>query len=472
MEEYNDFKIKWNEKERDNFERLSVVVGEDESMINFGWYSTTNSSSSIFFGTKKDMSDAKTYNGTSVFYKEINGNPYYSNKVTVTGLERNSIYYYQRKLNGIYEETIKMNTYNPYNFSAIFVGDPQIGASNGRVNVEKQYKLTVENGTLNDAFNWNDTVYRAFNFVKQPSLFITTGDHVETDLRKLNNKFDPYNDPQEILYDDYIQETQYSAYFLPEILKTIPSVPTLGNHDSHTSNYMYHFNTPNSSIPKEKNPNIVNVPGYSYFYKYNNVLFVVYESNYETCDDFKIVTEKAFKKYPNMDWNIALFHHDIYGMGEAHSQEDHVINELRPCLTPLLDQYKFDLAINGHDHIYSSSHFILYNQNYDSSTSTPLYSLNKIEKNKIYTNPSGILYITANSATGSKYNQVITDSKKYGIDYIYQAKQDYTTSFGVLEFEKLYGKIRLNITSYDANNYSKVDGPFIIEKIIDDNEKV
>ncbi|OUM64837.1 Non-catalytic module family DOC2, partial [Piromyces sp. E2] len=446
-EAWNTFKQKWDNEYKNDFERLSVFVGEDESMLNFGWYSTTNIKPLIRYGTKEDMSDAKEFSGTNEYFKELMGKKYYTNKVTISGLRRKSTYYYQRNLNGNWESPIKFNTYDPDNFKFIFVGDPQIGGSNNRLSViNKTKSLTVPEGTRNDAFNWNVTITNSFAFTREPSLLLSAGDQADSDCYEMNDE------------NHYNQETQYSAFLLPELMKTIPSATAVGNHESFTENYRHHFNLPHAYTTPEytqvKDFNGV-VPGYSYFFKYNNVLVVVLETNYNNCDDFENVIENAVKKYPDTDWRIAMFHHDIYGNGYIHSKEEYITQYLRPCLTDMFDDYEFDLVINGHDHVYSASHFISFSQKmYDP------YKIDQIEKGKVYKDFKGTLYITANCSTGSKLYGFTDDIP----DYIQYYNQTFSATFGVLDFKKEGEKLSLSVTSYDVDTLKVTDGPYIFER--------
>ncbi|ORX47824.1 Metallo-dependent phosphatase [Piromyces finnis] len=445
--EWNAFKQKWDNEYKNNFERLSVFVGEDESMLNFGWYSTTAILPLIRYSLNEDMSDAKEFSGVNTYFKELVGTPYYSNKVTITGLNRKSTYYYQRNLNGEWEDPVKFSTYDPDNFNFIFVGDPQIGGSNGRLSVSNKTKpLTVSEGTRNDAFNWNLTVTNSFVYTKEPSVFLSAGDQADTDCYEMNDE------------NHFNQETQYSAFLLPELLKTIPSAVAVGNHESYTNNHRYHFNPPNAfTTPKYTQQRDFGgiIPGYSYFFKYNNVLVIVLETNYNNCEDFEKVINDAVNKYPEADWRIAMFHHDIYGNGNTHSKEEYITNTLRPCLTELFYENAFDLVINGHDHVYSTSHFISYSQKYYDP-----YKINEIEKNKVYNDPKGTLYITANCSTGSKFFGFIEDTP----DYIQYYNQTFTATFGVLDFKKENGKLRLSVTTYEVETQKEVDDPYIFEK--------
>jgi len=260
--QWEEFKVKWDNEYKNNFERLSVFVGEDESKVNFGWYSTTETQPKIRFGTQKDASENTVFTGTVEYYKKLKGIKYYSNKVTVTGLKRNTTYYYQRNLNGQWEsEIIPFKTHDPDNFKFIFVGDPQIGGSKKHVSVADFTRpMTMEEGTRNDAFNWNMTIYKSFELAKEPSVFLSAGDQIDTEC------FDKYDS---LLTS---QETQYSAFLLPHLLKTIPSATAVGNHESYTLNYRHHYHVPNPYLtPVEQ----YFAPGHSYFFKYNNVLVVV-----------------------------------------------------------------------------------------------------------------------------------------------------------------------------------------------------
>jgi len=448
--EWNKFKGKWNEYSK-NFERLSVFTGDNESMLNFGWYSTTNSEPVILFGTKEDMSDAKEFKGTNVYYKDMLGKKYYSNKVTVDGLEHNSVYYYKRKLNGSWEDSIiKFTTRDPNNFKFIFVGDPQIGGSHNRLSVVDRTKpLTVPEGTCNDAFNWNMTITNSFKLTEGPSLFMSAGDQADSECLELTEE------------NIVNQEIQFNAFLLPELLKTVPMAACVGNHEATTENFRNHFNAPNAlttpNYSKVKDFKGV-IPGYNYFFKHNNVLVVVLETNYSDCGDFKTVIANAIKKYPNTDWRIAMFHHDIYGNGYIHSREEYITEQLRPCLTEYFSKYKFDLVINGHDHVYTSSHFVSYDKN-------KVYSLDKIQTSKVYNDPKGTLYITANCATGSKlytFASVLPD-------YVNYYNQTFSSTFGVLDFKKENDKVRLSIASYEVESFDITDGPYIFEKVSNSN---
>jgi len=500
--EWEFFKTIWdNEDEKYDFERLSVFPGDNETVLNFGWYSSTKSTPVIRISSDEDMTDPVEFTGTveklKVYIEKygmidyiLDGTQYYSNKVNVTGIKRNSLYYYQRKLNGKWEDPIEYKTYDPDNFSFIFMGDPQIGASRHRHTRSNNYTtvLTKEEGNQNDAFNWRRVISRAVKFARHPSLLLTAGDQVDESGDYTVSKDKAFKALK-------IQESQYSAYLYPDEMQKVPTANCVGNHEMLFENYRNHFNVPNPlldfigygawtslGIPPEW------TPGHSYFFKYNNALVVILETNYGSCVDFQTIIKRATKKYPNADWRIAMFHHDIYGNGATHSQKSDILR-IRKCLTRLFHEYKFDLVINGHDHVYTASKFVSYvsskndfsdfskyKEEYDKNIKIAdqtilyegFYAVSTIEKNVVHKNRKGTFFITANCATGSKYLG-FTDKK---LDYIQTSDQTFTTTFGMLDFVKEKDTVKLTITSYDAESYEVLDGPYIFQKSINQNKEV
>jgi len=448
-DDWEDFKDQWDQQYRDDYTGLSVFVGKDESELNFAWYSTTPDVPMIRWSVFSDFSNSTIFSGTNEIHYLLNKVQYYSNKVTVQNLERHSVYYYSRFMNGAWEEPIQFNTYDDQNFSFIFVGDPQIGGSKDRITVHKNgllRRIGNEEGVRNDAFNWIKTVKSSFDFTKTPSVFLSAGDQTD----------DEYGYVEDNLI---LQESQYSAFLLPDLLKRIPTATAVGNHDQYTTNYRHHFNSPNAyTEPSYKTDNKNDtknvIAGYNYYFKYNNVLTVVLETNHVSCEDFKIVIRNAVKEYPRTDWRIAMFHHDIYSNGYEHSRQDHVYR-LRHCLSPLFTKYNFVLVINGHDHIYSASKFV---RSYKELGNK--YWVDDIKVNEPNPDPKGTLYITANCSTGSKLFYYNSDTP----NFIKNNTQTFTTQFGVVDFQKENGLARLSVTIREVQTHRLLDGPYIMEK--------
>ncbi|KAL6592100.1 Metallo-dependent phosphatase [Neocallimastix californiae] len=431
-EEWEAFKVKWDNEYKNNFNRIALTPGADETQLNFGWESLTNIEPVIRISSDKNMKIYKDFIGKNEYYRELDGNKYYSNQVTTTGLKPNSVYYYQRKLDGKWEDVVEFNTYDSNDFKFVFVGDPQIGGSNDRLAYKSKSKMN-ESSIGNDAFNWNMTVNSFYELTGKPSLLLSAGDQAD------------------YMGGDKTQERQYSAYLLPDLIKKIPIAPALGNHEVYSESFRRHFNVPNPMFNALHYK--TSYSAYNYYFKYNNVLVVVIESNYNTCHQCEKIISKAVKEYPDADWRIALFHHDLYGNGNTHSQGD--AQRLRPCLTGLFDIHKFDLVINGHDHVYTSTHFVKFHD-----SQNKIYDIAKISKGSVNENPNGTFYVTANCSTGSKFLPFYEGE----LDYVFNYNQTFTSTFGVLDFQKSDGKVTLTINTYEVDTHDVVDGPYIFKK--------
>ena len=146
------------------------------------------------------------------------------------------------------------------------------------------------------------------------------------------------------------QEIEYSGYLGVDAMKFLPEATTIGNHDSLTTNYQYHFNTPNA-FREETTPTPA---GNGYFYTYGPALFIVLNTNNYNCADHEALIKKAIAAAPHAKWRIVAFHQDIYGSGKDHSDSDGML--LRTQLTPLMENYHIDVVLQGHDHSYARTY--------------------------------------------------------------------------------------------------------------------
>jgi len=464
-DKWNKFKDDWDNTYKHNYEDISVFVGRNETELNFSWYSKTTDKPYICWETSKspytDKCNGIEFAGTVEEHYILNDVQYYSHKVTVTGLERNSVYYYRRKTyskdsSHTWESQTQFRTHDPDNFKFIFVGDPQIGGSVNRVvygnNMESK-RMNEEEAVRNDAFNWNMTITSAFELTdNKPSLILSAGDQIETMCEKGDQESFDY------------QEKQYAAFLLPQLLKKLPSATTVGNHESYTDNYKYHFNVPNAyEEPSYKNNwNLTGwdnfTPGYNYYFTYNNVLVIVLESTYSRCIDYETVIDKALTEHPDTDWRIVMFHHDIYGHGNTHSGTDDNLKR-RPCLTRLMDRNGIDIVLTGHDHVYTVSKFITYVEKYDDQPKK-VYKASPVRKGVPYKNPKGALYFTSNCSTGSKLYRTFNNT----VDFAYNFGQPFASTFGVLDFQDGESEVSLTINVYEVDSKQLYDGPYNIVK--------
>ena len=410
---WSDWDAAWETTATD-FTKVSLTPGADDTQLNLAWYSEKGDSDAtpvVHFGTDKD--NLETFEGTAgdVDQSFTGDKAYEYNHVTVTGLEPNTTYYYTVEKNGEQTEVSEYKTQDTDSVKILYVGDPQIGASKGQT--QNGAELTNESGAANkaaenDGFSWNRTLNTALEQNPDINFVISAGDQV--------NK------------TGEAKEEEYASYLSADALKGLAVATTIGNHDSLNEDYMYHFNNPNNT------ENGKTQAGGDYYYSYGEGLFVVLNTNNYNVAEHQKTIEEAVKAYPDAKWRIVTIHQDIYGSGLDHSDTDGMI--LRTQLTPVFDANDIDVVLQGHDHTYSRSK-MLYG---DGQTHGKYeFSLNAFhEDNDCYTiedvdgdtvtDPQGILYMTANSASGSKYYELLSTQQ----DYVAARSQNWLPSYSVI----------------------------------------
>lgn len=447
---WKNFKANWQKLSK-NYENVSLTPGEDETKLNYAWYSKTQEIPKVKIGTKSDLSDAKEFSGTQRKNVEEDVKDYFSNKVTVCGLKENTTYYYQVFQNGKWNSVKTYKTKSFSDFSFFYVGDPQIGASKKQVSSEGDTMSSKDNGSAddnlaarNDAYNWNEVLKNAVANYPNASFMISAGDQINSSGN----------------------ESEYAGYLSAEALSSLPVATTIGNHDSTSARYSEHFNNPNNfeNTSDEAYTKGKTAAGTDYYYRYGDVLFIVLDTNNYNCATHENVIKKAVASHPNARWRIATFHQDIYGSGKDHSDSDGII--LRTQLTPLLDKYDIDVALQGHDHTYSRSYQLTgdgkQHTAYDKSSygkvedkdtylnQNNCYSIKSNVKNGTVVNPQGTVYFEANSGTGSKFYELIPTQQ----DYIAERSQTWKPSYSVVNVTET----SLTVTTYDAKTGGVMDG--------------
>ncbi|WP_291652668.1 metallophosphoesterase [Clostridium sp.] len=464
---------KW-ETIKNDWTQLSISPGKNESELNFAWYSKAGETSpKVKISKSKEMSNAIEFEGT-----QSNAVPgYLSNKVTVTGLENSTKYFYSYGTNGNWSEAVEINTQNTNKFNFILVGDPQIGSSLNNTATGESNAMGQDKSARNDSFNWNNTLNKALSLVPNASFMISAGDQVSIRNKKATTE-------EALAYTE--NEIEYVGYLSPDALKSLPTATTLGNHDAVSGNYSYHFNNPNASELGKT------VGGGNYYYTYGNTLFINLNTNNRNIAEHKQFIEEAVSNSKDSTWRVVTIHHDIYGSGE-HSNEPEIV-ELRYALVPIFEENNIDLVLTGHDHTYSRSKILkggvldeeklisddeyegFFEQEFESgytnlvTDKTYLDYLKSIEdENAVVTDlniesgkvvdPEGILYITANSASGSKYYDNVPRQQAY----IANRWQEDVPTFSNISVDE----VSLSISTYRTDNMEKIDETYTIVKSLD-----
>ncbi len=451
---------KW-ETEKNNWEKISLTPGADETQLNFAWYSKDSSETPEFRWYEDDtLSPA----GAQIVTQSNAVLGYYSNKVTVEGIEPGTTYYYSYTVDGEWTEPVEYTSADSTDsFSFVFFGDPQIGSSNENIPTGESSELGQDRSVRNDSFNWNNTVEKAYELNPELSFMVSAGDQIQT--RDKSN-----SDSSHATYTE--NEIEYTGYLSPELLKKIPVATTIGNHDALSTNYTYHFNNPNASDIGST------YAGGDYYFTYGNVLFIMINTNNTNVAEHGSFIEDVCNEYPDTSWRIVTLHQDIYGSGE-HSNEPEIL-ELRYGLIPILEENNIDVVLTGHDHTYSRSYIMkggtMDESNFISQDDYDLYIDGEKEIDSTYNNyltsiedadhitstedvvinPDGILYLTANSASGSKYYDLVEHQQAY----IAARWQEDVPTFSMIDVSDN----RFTINTYRTDTMEKIDTEFTIIK--------
>lgn len=416
----------WNKKddqgnltgEGESYDSLRIILtpGKTAKDLGFAWYSQKKGEPAVKIGKKEDLSDAQEFKGTATEINRSNQKNTYkaSNKVTVEGLfEENTTYYYSYTddvKNPNWSEVQSYTTKKTTNFQTILVGDPQIGASGS------QGQGTADDINIAvDTFNWNKTLEQAKITAPNASFILSAGDQIDyagTDSSDGKN----------------VRESEYAGFTYPALLRMLPLATTIGNHESKGTDYKYHYNNPNS----EDGLGSTN-SGSDYYFSYGNVLFISLNSNNRNTVEHRELLKKAVESNPDAKWKVVMFHHDIYGSGQPHSDTDGA--NLRALFAPLMDEFGIDMCLTGHDHSYARSYLMADGTaiQYDDSVAI---------------NPEGTLYIAAGSASGSKFYKLAT-TKQY---YIAERSNTQIPTFSTIDFSD--ESIVIKTYDYNGNKYA------------------
>lgn len=412
-----------------NITDITFAPGSDPSELNFTWYSDVNSRDTEVQVAKKSdytngvfpVAKAKTFVGK----KAQGNNNAVSNKATVKGLALGTEYVY-RVGNGVtWSDTYNFTTQNPTDYNFLLAGDPQIGAS-GDINKDK-------NG-------WIDTLNKATSAFKNSSFLLSLGDQVNNGKEATGGN----------------NESEYSAYFAPDQFRSLPIAAFPGNHETYGKGHNTHFNAPNESSygAVSANPDT----GADYYFTYGNTLFMILNSNDTNTADHKAFMQDAMTKNPSATWKVVALHHSIYSSASHETDADIIAR--RNTMPQVYTELGIDVVLDGHDHCYTRTYQMVNNeakaQDKDDKKTVTNSSGAAYQDEKV-TDPTGVLYITANSASGSKYYELKEPNSS---NYYEAVKQQ----FHVPTFSNVaVNGNSITITTYRTDNMEVTD-KYTIEK--------
>ena len=356
---------------------VSLSMGADQTQMNFTWHCTTQDAGTLLIAENSAVTNGEMpENAVSYQTAPVSNNDgQYTNKAVATGLKAGTTYAYQVANGDVKSEIRTFTTDDGEAFSFAYVADPQIGASGN---------------ADSDTTGWDNTL----NIIGTNQLFsgvsflLSAGDQV--------NKAS--------------SEDEYDRYLDHDALGNLPVATVIGNHDSSSDAYNQHFNVANESAEYGAST----LAGGDSWFVYNNVLFMVLNTNDLSAAEHKSFMEEAIAANPHVDWKVVAFHHSIYTVASHYNNDG---TDRRETLTPIFKELDIDVVLQGHDHVYCRTYMmdglnVSENENYT-------YGNGQENAPTAVTDPNGILYITANSGSGSKHYGI-----KTGVEFPYAAVQN------------------------------------------------
>lgn len=413
-----------------------LTIGKDQSERNFTWYSKSKEQGYLEIVEANDQKDfsnatkikAVTSDKNTTFdindksnakvkiekdkkdqaLKDLYELKDMSNsQVNIKNLKPNTKYMYRvYNGNGKKSQVFEFTTQAKGDFTFVLAGDPQIGAG-------KFYA---------DRDKWEKALGTIKKQVPQMSFLYSLGDQVNEYTSK--------------------SELEYSGYIERENAKGITFATLIGNHDSQANSYSQHFALPNLQAEGATEA------GSNYYFVYNNTLFIQLNSNNMNTAEHKATIEKAIEmtKNQNIKWKVVGFHHAIYSAA-THANDDDIIKR-RAEYPALMKQYGIDLIVAGHDHVYTRSRMMNGGVAIESERNFTDKSKEEGKVPSKYVNPKGQLYLTANSASGSKHYDLVEFK-----DYMAVRDQHYKPNFTEV---KVTDK-SIVATTYETDSLKVVD---------------
>lgn len=345
-------------------------------------------------------------------------------KVVATDLEPNTQYYYQvGSPSGELSEvgTFKTAGTEEDSFTFIQYTDTQNAYWNENV--------------LNEAAFGADTVARAVETAGEDEVdfILHTGDFVE--IAEVEDE-----------WIDIIEQSKetFSQYAVASVA---------GNHDEYTMGRYGEYLPPivgkfneHINVPVENDA----ISGGSYYsFDYNNVHFVILNSNDNKEDAEDNPDGKAFGKAQlewareditqarenGADWVVLAYHKPIFSKS-YHSLQDSDVQAVREEFMQLIDELDVDLALQGHDHVLSATYplnFVPTEENFSNGVVSDVEAVD-VDGVDTFVNPEGTIFILPNTGGTKTYDDIYAKDLEHlhlvrpRLDWMTQEDVDYYNS--------------------------------------------
>ena len=382
-----------------------LCVGADETQLNITWHAAKDKAvAKVKLAKNKSMSGAVVFEGETV---PAENDEQLVCRVTMTGIEENTTYYYQWYTENGWSAAKKYESKGFDSYKMLLVGDIQIGGQSTD-NPEEQSRI---------GYVWQSVLDEALTKHSDISFLLSPGDNTST-----GNAAD-----------------EWQTLLMPEYLRSLPMALAIGNHDKKGMMYNYYTYMPNEYFGK-----YFEGLDRDFWFRYGDVLYLVFDACSGSAADHRAMAEEAVKANPDAKWRIGVMHQGLYAPGVAMLETETAIL-LNAVFQPIFEMYDLDIVFTGHTHMQGRSNFIS-----DGAV------VGMAESGKTYKDPNGIIYLNTNACC----DQGSIENMMYLWPYTAYAFEDAdVTTYSTVEFTET----TMAINTYRGDNSELLDS-ITIEK--------
>lgn len=354
-----------------------LCVGSDETELNLTWHAAKDAAyPEVKLSKNADMSGAVTFSGETA---EAENEEQLVCRVTMTGIEENTVYYYSYHSEKGWSEPAKYESKGFDSYKMMVIGDIQIGGQTTD-NPDEQSRI---------GYVWQSVLETALSNNPDISFLLSPGDNTSTGK----------------------SADEWQTLMMPTYVPSLPMALAIGNHDKKGMAYNYYTNMPNEYYGE-----YFEGLDRDFWFRYGDVLYLVFDATSGDAADHRAMAEEAVRLNPDAKWRIATMHQALYGAGYSMLDPETLIL-LNGVFQPIFEMYSIDFVFTGHSHLQGRSKFIRSGM-----------IVGEAKSGETYVNPKGTIYLNSNACCGSGK---ATDN----LFSAYTFEEGDVTTYSTVEFE-------------------------------------
>lgn len=323
-----------------------LCVGSDETELNICWHAAKDKAvAKVMLAKDEAMTDATVFEGETT---PAENEEQLVCRVTMTGIEENTTYYYKWYSENGWSEACKYESKSFDSYKMLVVGDIQIGGQSTD-NPEEQSRI---------GYVWQSVLDEALTKNPDISFLLSPGDNTSTGKAA----------------------DEWQTLLMPGYTRSLPLALAIGNHDKKGFTYDYYTHMPNEFFGK-----YFEGLDRDFWFRYGDVLYLVFDATSGSAADHRAMAKEAVEANPDAKWRIGVMHQALYAPGVAMLEPETALL-LNAVFQPIYEMYDLDMIFTGHTHMQGRSNFVK-----DGAV------VGMAESGKTYKDPEGRVYVNVNA---------------------------------------------------------------------------